>query len=68
MHCYHRVCQVHGNRSQKLREAIKKTSSLASAAGKLADVSEQLVTKFEKENGNMNVFTALRKVMDLKTK
>lgn len=56
---------AHGNRNLKLREAVRKTSNLASAAGELANVSEQLASEFEKENGNMNVFTALKKAINL---
>ena len=68
MHCSHLVCQAHGNRNQKLCEAVRKTSSLASAAGELANVSEQLASEFEKEIGNMNVFTALKKAINLEVK
>ena len=49
-------------------EAVIKTSSLASAAGELANVSEQLASEFEKEIGNMNVFTALKKAINLEVK
>lgn len=41
---------------------------MASGAGELANASEQLGSKFEKENGNMNVFTALKKAINLEVK
>ena len=52
----------------KLREGVRKTSNMASGAGELANASEQLGSKFEKENGNMNVFTALKKAINLEVK
>lgn len=61
----HEPNSAHGNRNQKMCEAVIKTSSLASAAGELANVSEQLASEFEKEIGNMNVFTALKKAINL---
>lgn len=62
----HEPNSAHGNRNQKLCEAGRKTSSLASTAGELADDSEQLASEFEKKIGNTNVFTALKKTITLK--
>lgn len=57
---------AHENRNQKLREAKKKTSDLASTAGKFADVCEQLPSEFEEDNGKMNMFSRLKKMTNLK--